>query len=111
MAAPGWVGPATSGALPFGLLGATPVSTAQPTRYRLTGTTVDSAGAVLPTCVVQVFRTVDDVIVAEVVSNANGLYDVTVPGEAGRTFYCVAYKASAPDVMGTTVNTLVAVVA
>lgn len=71
----------------------------------ITGVTRDSAGAALGGCTVQLFRTIDDAFRSEVVSDGSGNYvlypDVTGP------FYVVAYKAGAPDVAGTTVNTLV----
>lgn len=83
----------------------------QPTRYEINGITKDSAGAVLPTCVVDIFETATDTLVASVISNAEGRYSAAVSGKAGLTFYAVAYKALAPDVAGTTVNTLIATVA
>lgn len=70
----------------------------------VTGTTKDSAGVALGSCVVQLFRTVDDLIVAEGVSDGSGLYSLLAP--VGGPFYVVAYKAGATDVAGTTVNTL-----
>jgi hypothetical protein len=76
-------------------------STYNPT---ITGVTKDSTGAALAGCVVQLFRTADDVWRSETVSDANGVY-VLYP-DVGGPFYLVAYKAGAPDVAGTTVNTL-----
>lgn len=70
----------------------------------IAGVTKDSAGTALGGCTVQLFRTSDDSFRSEVVSDGAGNYrlfpDVTGP------FYIVAYKAGAPDVAGTTVNTL-----
>jgi len=70
----------------------------------LTGITKDSTDVVLPACVVQLFRTVDDLILAETISNGSGVY-VFYPTVSG-PFYIVAYKAGAPDVAGTTINAL-----
>jgi hypothetical protein len=74
------------------------------TRTVLTGITKDSGGAALASCVVQLFRTVDDLILAETTSDGSGVY-VFYP-TVGGPFYIVAYKAGAPDAAGTTVNTL-----
>lgn len=71
---------------------------------RITGVTKDSNGAALASCVVQLFRTVDDVFMFESVSDGAGNYELTALGSG--PFYIVAYKAGAPDVAGTTVNTL-----
>lgn len=71
---------------------------------RITGTTKDSTGAALASCVVQLFRTLDDQIMFESVSDGAGAYELTALGSG--PFYVVAYKAGAPDVAGTTVNTL-----
>jgi hypothetical protein len=71
----------------------------------ITGVTKDSAGAALGGCTVQLFRTVDDSYRSEAISDGAGNYtlypDVTGP------FYLVAYKPGAPDVGGTTANTLI----
>ena len=70
----------------------------------ITGITKDSTGATLGSCVVQLFRTVDDVFMLESVSDGAGAYTLTAIGSG--PFYIVAYKAGAPDAAGTTVNTL-----
>lgn len=75
--------------------------------FRITGQTLDSVGAALASCVVQLFRAGDDSIVAETTSDVIGNYSFTLPYNSG-TFYVVAYKQGSPDVMGTTVNTLTA---
>lgn len=72
----------------------------------ITGVTKNSAGTALGNCVVQLFRTKDDAILFETTSDGSGNYRFTI-GEAG-PFYVVAYLAGAPDVAGTTVNTLTA---
>lgn len=58
----------------------------------ISGITKDSAGTAIGYCVVQLFRTVDDAIIAETVSDAAGAYSF-VPGVTG-PFYVVAYKAT-----------------
>lgn len=88
------VGPSLWGALPL------PAPT-----LRITGVTRDSTGATLASCVVQLFSTVNDRIVNETTSDGSGNYTFIVGGSL--TYYIVAYKAGAPDVAGTTANTLV----
>lgn len=77
-----------------------------PTILRIAGVTRNSAGAVLANCAVVVYRTLDDQPVDRIVSDSNGNYASTVAGLA-ENYYAVAYKVGAPDVAGTTVNTLV----
>jgi len=71
----------------------------------VSGFTRDSAGAILPSCPVHLFRTSDDLLMDVGTSDANGYYEfrTAIPAEL---YYVVAYKAGAPDVAGTTVNTL-----
>lgn len=76
-------------------------------RFGITGITRDQFGSPLGNCVVQLFRTSDDLIVAEVVSDPTGAYVITTPFFPD-THYLVAYRAGSPDVAGTTVNTLIA---
>jgi hypothetical protein len=78
------------------------------TRYTVSGVTRTSAGTALGGCTVSVFETVSNLFRASVVSDGSGNYaiDINGPG-SGLTFFVVAYKAGAPDVSGTTVNTLV----
>ena len=71
----------------------------------IAGVTKDSSGVALASCTVQLFRTSDDAFLSDVVSDFAGNY-LFYPLETG-PFYIVAYKAGAPDVAGTTVNTLV----
>ena len=70
----------------------------------IVGVTRDSAGAPLGNCSVDLLRTVDDVRVAIAQSDTAGnfRFDVLSPGP----YYLVAYLAGAPDVAGTSVNTL-----
>lgn len=69
------------------------------------GVTQDSTGAPLGSCIVQLFRTVDDALIAETISDASGHYSFPVQNDDA-LYYVVAYKAGGPDVAGTTVNTL-----
>lgn len=76
--------------------------------YAITGVTRDSSGAVLPGCIVRLYRTATDVIVDTVTSDGSGNY--TFPNVTpGDTYYVVAYLTGSPDVAGTTVDTLVGV--
>lgn len=74
----------------------------------ISGITQDSGGSPLGGCAVRLFLTAGDAIVASTTSDANGLYSFAVPADIS-TYYVVAYKAGAPDVEGTTVNTLVGI--
>lgn len=74
----------------------------------VTGTTKDSAGAALGGVTVKCFVAATNAYVASAVSNGSGIYSVTAP-TAPTACFCVAYKAGAPDVAGTTVNTLTGV--
>jgi hypothetical protein len=78
-------------------------------KFTISGVTKDSAGNPLGGCTVDVFLTATDQKLGTSVSDANGNYSVNI-GVAGmgQPCYCVAYLAGAPDVAGTTVNTLVA---
>lgn len=75
----------------------------------VSGYTRDSAGAILGSCVVDLFRTVDDLRMDTGTSDAGGYYEfrTAIPAEA---YYVVAYKAGGPDVAGTTVNTVTSLV-
>jgi hypothetical protein len=72
--------------------------------FFISGVTKDSTGAVLAGCTVDLFNATTDVRLQMMVSDANGLYSFQV--QPGVTYYVVAYKAGAPDLAGTTVNTL-----
>jgi len=69
--------------------------------------TRDAACTPLPFCTVHLFRTSDDVEVAQQVSDAAGNFDFTLFDDGTVQYYIVAYLAGAPDVAGTTLNTLV----
>ena len=72
----------------------------------VTGITRDSAGAVLTGCVVDLFLTGGDVLLASITSDGAGAFSFHNPGSG--PFYIVAYKAGSPDVAGTTANTVLA---
>lgn len=84
-----------------------PILPLPPTYFRIAGTTRDATGAALGTCVVDLFRTSDDVKLDSVTSDAEGLFEFRTAGQPPNAYYLVAYKAGSPDVAGTTVNTLV----
>ena len=73
----------------------------------LAGVSRDSTGAPLGLCTVKVFRTADDTKAAQTVSDASGNWSMTL--NLSGPFYLVEYKSGAPDVAGTSVNTLVPV--
>lgn len=73
----------------------------------LKGVSRNSSGAILGSCGVELFLTATDQVVQRTVSDASGNFTFPNPGTG--PFYIVAYKAGAPDVAGTTVNTLISV--
>lgn len=73
---------------------------------RVFGVTKDSTGAALSGVTVKLYRTADDALVDMAVSNGGGNYEFRSASPT-TAYYVVAYKAGAPDVAGTTVNTLV----
>ena len=77
------------------------------TVLRITGVTKDSTGSALGSCVVHLFRTIDDAIMEVQTSNAStGAFSMSCIGGA-ELYYLVAYKPGGTDVAGTTINTLV----
>lgn len=75
--------------------------------FQISGVTKDSAGAVLGSCTVKLYRTSDDVLLFTTTSDATtGAYQFL---NASPFFACyvVAYKAGSPDTAGTTVNTII----
>jgi hypothetical protein len=76
------------------------------TFFTISGQTKDSTGAILGSCHVDLFRTANDLLMEETTSNADGYYFFKSPLRSPNTYYVVAYKVGAPDVAGTTVNTL-----
>lgn len=73
--------------------------------FSISGTTKDSAGAALASCSLALFRTADNSVAALGTSDASGNY--LLGASPSIAHYLEAYKAGAPDVAGTTVNTLV----
>lgn len=85
-----------------------PMTPTPPSQYlAVFGTTKTSAGAILGSCQVLLFRSGDELKVDETTSDSvTGFYEFR--GAApGITYFVVAYKPGSPDVAGTTVNTLV----
>jgi hypothetical protein len=74
----------------------------------ISGVTKDSAGAILGSCTVRLYRTAGDAFLQSVTSDATtGVYTFDPAGAIGaQGHYVVAYKAGSPDVAGTTVNTV-----
>lgn len=70
------------------------------------GYTKDASAVVVANATVQAFRTSDDFYLGQDVSRLDGSYTCPVDVAAGTACYLVAYKAGAPDVAGTTVNTI-----
>lgn len=80
-----------------------------PTRLIISGVTRDSTGAILGGVTVTLHRTSDECVLETCTSDAvTGEYRFSAIG-LSRTYYVVAYKAGAPDLTGTTVNTLLGV--
>lgn len=76
--------------------------------FTISGVTKDSAGAVLGSVTVELFDTNTDTIKARTISDATtGYYIFYVM--SGSNNYAVAYKTGAPDVAGTTANSLLGV--
>lgn len=72
--------------------------------FKITGVTKDSAGAVLGSCTVNLFRTSDNAFMQTTTSDANGIYFFYGMGQ--QDHFEVSYKAGSPDVTGATLNTL-----
>lgn len=72
----------------------------------ITGVTKDAVGTPLGGCAVYLFDTATNTCQRSTVSDANGAYEFTVYAPTV-PYYVVSYKAGAPDVAGTTVNTLI----
>ena len=90
--------------VPPSLRGSIPIP---PQSWIIRGTTYDSAGAILGSCTVKVYRTSDDVVLGTTISAADGTFSLSFTGVmTSVSCYIVAYLATNPDVMGTTVNTI-----
>lgn len=70
---------------------------------RIVGVSRDATGVALGSCVIKVYRTVDDVVVGSTTSDGSGNWTV-YPNQQG-PYYFVEYKAGSPDVFGTSPNT------
>jgi hypothetical protein len=76
-------------------------------RWVVNGTTFDSTGAVLASCVVLLFETATNLWRGITLSDGNGAY--VIDAAPGVAYFLVWYKAGAPDVAGSSVNTVLAV--
>lgn len=72
--------------------------------YTISGVTQDSTGAALGVCTVNLFYTATNVLAQTTTSDATGNYSFVVDKTV--SFYVVSYKTGAPDVAGTSINTL-----
>ena len=80
-----------------------------PITMTLSGVTRTSAGVILGSCVVNLFRTSDNKFIDTIVSDVStGVYSFTGVG-LGSTYYVVVYKVGSPDISGTSLNTLVGI--
>lgn len=81
-----------------------------PKSYVLAISTQDAVGVTLSACLVTVFRTIDNGVAAQGVSDVNGNF--SVGASPALQHFVVIYKvqgAGLPDIFGTSVNTLVPV--
>jgi len=75
-------------------------------RFGIAGVTRDQYGSAIVSCTVKLFKTSDDSLVSQIVSDATtGTYLLSTPYYPD-THYIVAYKAGAPDIAGATVKKL-----
>jgi hypothetical protein len=72
--------------------------------FTITGVTKDSTGAALGGCTLRLFNAASHVLAQTTISDASGNYSFVV--DKTQTWYVVSYKGGAPDVAGTSVNTL-----
>jgi hypothetical protein len=70
------------------------------------GRCVDATETAVASATVQIFLTADDTLQRETIADSSGYYEAGTD-KTGAAHYLVAYKPGAPDVAGTTVNTLV----
>ena len=80
----------------------------RPLWFAIVGITRDSAGAALGSCAVKLYRFSDDTVAASQTSDASGNFTFWVP-DSTTNYYTRAYKTGAPDVAGTSLNTLVGI--
>ncbi len=72
------------------------------------GRCVDSDDAGVSGAIVQGFLTASDLFVRETTADSNGYYELGTQYASPTTHYIVSYRAGAPDIAGTSVNTLTA---
>lgn len=89
------VGPSVQGGLPL-----------PPKYFVLADIATDGSGTPMAGATINLFRTADNAFIDRVVSGADGSYEFRTPAPASN-YFVVAYKAGAPDVAGTTVNSLI----
>ncbi len=77
-----------------------------PTNFKVSGIVRDASNVPMSGVTVHLFQTSTDVLFAVTTTDANGYYQF-LAASPSQNYYAVAYKALAPDVAGTTVNTLV----
>ena len=95
----------TSGEINRGQVGSAIYRSPGPTNnYAITDVTRDAGGAALGGCAVVLFATGSDQPVMRTVSDASGNFRFDNPGTG--PFYVVSYKPGAPDVFGSSVNSL-----
>lgn len=76
----------------------------QHTRKKLSGIVRDSAGNPIAGATVQIFNTATGLLVDTVTTDSSGAYNASDPNAVN--CFAVGYEAGAPDVAGTTVNTI-----
>lgn len=82
------------------------ITRGQNSRFGIAGVTRNQYGSAIGSCTVKLFKTSDDSLVSQIVSDPNdGSYLLSTPYYPD-THYIVAYKAGSPDIAGATVNTL-----
>lgn len=72
------------------------------------GVCYDSVGGTVSGAVVQGFLTSNDRFVRETTADSNGRYELGTEYASPTQHYLVSYRSGAPDISGTTVNTLTA---
>jgi hypothetical protein len=77
--------------------------------FLIAGVTHSNSGSPLGGATVKLFRTVDDVCVAQTTSDANGKFTFSLPNDSYKAYYISAYLAGNPNVVGITDNSLVTV--
>jgi hypothetical protein len=83
------------------------ITRGQNSRLGIAGVTRDQYGSAIVSCTVKLFKTSDDSLVSQIVSDATtGEYLLSTPYYPD-THYIVAYKAGSPNIAGATVNTLI----